>query len=255
MLQPRHAIAAEEVHVWHLLAEHVADAPMMDAMHALLSPDERSRMARYRHESDRLLYLLSRGLMRTVLASYLGCSCDDVRYANNAFGKPTLHVVGTPVAYAPGSPSLHFNLTHSRGAIALAVSLEREVGIDVELRQRSAEYLVLAERYFAESEARHLRGLNEQDRRAAFFAIWTLKEAFVKAIGRGLSFPLDAFCFELELNRLIAFKPLADSVTCDWHFHQFDLGEHHCGAVAVQSNGGAAVPIQFRDWCEVFAIR
>ena len=66
---------------------------------------------------------------------------------------------------------------------------------------------------------------------------------------------LDAFCFELELNRLIAFKPLADSVTCDWHFHQFDLGEHHCGAVAVQSNGGAAVPIQFRDWCEVFAIR
>jgi 4'-phosphopantetheinyl transferase len=249
MLQPHHTIDAREVHVWHVLAEQATSAT--PAMHALLSAEEQTRMARYRQESDRLLYLLSRGMMRTVLASYLGCACDAIRYTSNAHGKPILD--GASVAYASGS-LLHFNLTHSNGAIALAVSLGREVGIDIESRHRPAEYLLLAQRFFTESEARHLHGLDEQQRREAFFAIWTLKEAFVKGIGRGLSFPLDAFCFELEVNRLLAFKPLADTVSCDWHFRQFDLGEQHCGAVAVQSAGGEAVPMVFRDWSEVFAI-
>jgi len=246
----QHTIDAHEVHVWHLLAERVADSPIMDAALALLSPDERTRMARYRHEADRLLYLLSRGLMRTVLSSYLGCSCDSIRYASNAHGKPILD--GATVAHASGS-LLHFNLTHSNGAIALAITRDREVGIDIESRHRAVEYLLLAERFFATEEARHLQSLQEEQRREAFFAIWTLKEAFVKGIGRGLSFPLDAFCFELEMSRLIAFKPLADFVSSDWHFQQFDLGEQHCGAIAVQSAGGTKVPIRFHDWCEVFA--
>jgi 4'-phosphopantetheinyl transferase len=247
MLQRYHNIDAHEVHVWHLFAEQAANATPV--MHALLSAEERERMARYRHESDRLLYLLSRGMMRTVLASYLGCAWDAVRYTSNAHGKPILD--GASVAYASGS-LLHFNLTHSNGAIALAVSLDREVGIDIESRHRPAEYLLLAQRFFTESEAQHLHGLDEQQRRDAFFAIWTLKEAFVKGIGRGLSFPLDAFCFELELDRLVAFKPLADFVSPDWHFQQFNLGEQHCGAIAIQSPGALPASIELREWTSAF---
>lgn len=246
MLQrPRHTINAQEVHIWHLLAERLTDTALLQTLHEVLSAQELERIRCLRHARDRTLFLLSRGLMRTVLASYLGCACHEVRFAANDHGKPILF----PLADARGSLRLHFNLTHSRGAAALAVSLEREVGIDVEERGRRVDYLGLAERYFAAAEARHLRELPEDQRAEAFFAIWTLKEAFVKGIGRGLSFPLDAFCFDLDVKRLIAFRPLADFVCPDWHFHQFDLGERHCGALAVQ---GEKVKIEMRDWAAAF---
>lgn len=246
MLQrPQHTIGAHEIHVWHLLAEDLAGPALQHAIFNLLSIEEQDRMARFRHEQDRTLFMLSRGLMRSVLASYLGCKCREVRFAANNFGKPILASEFDP-------SGLSFNLTHSRGAAALAVTRDREVGIDIEQRERDVEFLALAERFFTPAEAQHLLTLRDEQRGEAFFAIWTLKEAFVKGIGRGLSFPLDAFCFDLDGNRLLRFRPLADSVSADWHFHQFDLGERHCGALAVQTRAGSDVHIEMRDWRAVF---
>jgi 4'-phosphopantetheinyl transferase len=247
--RPHHTLGAHEVHVWHLCADRLPDQQVGAGLHTLLSPEEQDRMACYRHDADRTLYLLSRGLMRSVLASYLGCACRDVRFTANDFGKPILHADCCPFANARSSEKLHFNLTHSRGAVALAVSNGREVGIDIEKRGRSVEFLPLAERFFSASEANHLKGLPTEKLGEAFFAIWTLKEAFVKGIGRGLSFPLDAFCFDLEGDRFLRFRPLADFVSPDWHFQQFDLGERHCGAVAVQGDGAQ---IHMRDWALAF---
>jgi 4'-phosphopantetheinyl transferase len=132
----------------------------------------------------------------------------------------------------------------------LAVS-RREVGVDVEEKRRKVEYLALAERFFAPSEWRYLQTLTDDDLPAAFFAVWTLKEAFVKGIGRGLSFPLDAFCFDLDRHRLSRFRPLADFVSPHWHFQQFEVGDYHCGAVAVQ---GGPARIELRDWCSAFLV-
>ena len=238
LLRPQHMIGADEVHVWHLLADELADPAVQTAAVALLSREEQARLGCIRHERDRVLFLLSRGLMRSVLASYLTCSATDLQFTSNAFGKPILH-----------ARTLHFNLTHSRGAVALAVSGAHEVGVDVEERQRRVDYLGLAQRYFAPDEARHLESISEDERADVFFAIWTLKEAYVKGIGRGLTFPLDAFCFDLDVGRLLAFRPLADFVARNWHFHQFDLGKRHCGALAVQ---GGNVTIQMREWATAF---
>ncbi|MBI2807960.1 MAG: 4'-phosphopantetheinyl transferase superfamily protein [Planctomycetes bacterium] len=247
-------MATDEVHVWHLLAEQVAAPNLLEVARGLLADDERQRMNCFRQERDRLLFLLSRVLMRTVLASYLGCDAREVRFGADDHGKPILHAGAPgvpPVARTSGSP-LQFNLTHSRGAVALAVSGGCDVGVDIEERQRSVEYLALAERFFAPAEAAHLRALPVEHLPAAFFAVWTLKEAYVKGIGRGLSFPLDAFCFDLDVTRLLRFRPLADFVSPDWHFQQFELGERHCGAVAVQNPGGGAINITLRDWREAF---
>ena len=202
-------------------------------------------MVRYGQERDRLMHLLSRAMMRTVLASYLGCASADLRFSANAHGKPILHA-------EDGPPRLHFNLTHKAGTVALAVSGDREVGIDIEERRRVVEYLQLAERFFCADEARHLRQLPPAQVSEAFFAIWTLKEAFVKGIGRGLTFPLDAFCFDLEIDRFVRFRPLADFVSPDWHFTQFELGERLRGALAVQCPAGDAVTIEMRDWAVAF---
>jgi 4'-phosphopantetheinyl transferase len=207
-------------------------------MRALLSSDELARMAAFGHERDRTLYLWSRGLMRSVLASYLGCECAGIRFTANEFGKPVLT-----------DQSLCFNLTHTRGAIAFALSREHDVGVDVEERDRRVDYVGLARRYFAAREAQHIEELGEADRPTAFFAIWTLKEAYVKGLGRGLTFPLDAFAFELDVHRLIAFRALADFVACDWHFHQFDLGPRHCGAIAIQ---GSPARVVMHDWTQHF---
>lgn len=247
LLRPQHTIGADEVHVWHLLADGLSDPAALEALRALLSAEELTRMNGLGHARDRTLFLLSRGLMRSVLASYLGCLCHDLQFTSNAYGKPILRPNGSA-----GAPTLQFNLTHSRGAVALAVSGGREVGVDVEERERRVDFLGLAQRYFAAAEARHLEALREEERSEAFFAIWTLKEAYVKGIGRGLTFPLDAFAFDLEANRLIAFRPLADHVARDWHFHQFDLGARHRGALAVQKPAGDDVKIEMRDWAKRF---
>src|SRR5205085_317731 len=148
-----HTIGAHEIHVWHLLADDITDETTLLAIDALLTDDEHERMARFRHAGDRTLFLLSRGLMRSVLASYLGCRTTDVRFAVSNFGKPVLH------ADTPGAAGLCFNLTHSHGVAALVVGKNREVGIDVEKRERQVEYIALAQRYFAEPEAQHLLGL------------------------------------------------------------------------------------------------
>src|ERR1043165_4496847 len=241
MQRLHHPLGVSEVHIWHLLTDHVSISSMASAVQPLLSPEEQGRQTCYAHPRDQLMYVLSRGLMRTVLASYLRCPCHEVRFTANRYGKPILHA-------ERDVPPLHFNLTHSRGAIALAVSRGREVGIDVEERQRSVDYVALAERFFAPPEARHLQQLREEQRSGAFFALWTLKEAFVKGIGRGLSFPLDAFCFELEEDRLIDFRPLADFVSHEWYFHQFELSPRHCGALAVQNPAGHGIHIEMFDW-------
>ncbi len=240
MTRPR--LSPNEVHVWHLLAEQAPAAMDDPRWRALLSDDEAVRLERYRQPRDRLHFLLARVLTRRVLANYLDVSPGELRFAAAPLGKPLL-----------SHHDLRFNLSHSQGAVVLAVSESHEVGVDVEDAGRDRQLLDLAERYFAPDEAEHLRRLDDIDRAAAFFAIWTLKEAFVKALGQGLSFPLDAFCFDLDRDRLVGFRPLAANVTHDWHFTQFALAPRHRGAVAVQAERGTPIRVAMHDARELFA--
>jgi 4'-phosphopantetheinyl transferase len=238
---PRTASEPDEIHVWHLFVEQLTDGDLAQSLQCLLTPEERQRQYRYAHERDRLQFFLARVLARTVLSSYLDRPSESLRFTTTPYGKPVL-------LPAEGQPEIHFNLTHSHGAIACAVNPTREVGIDVEDQERSLAYLELAERYFAAPEAEHLRRLAAEQRRAAFFSIWTLKEAFVKAIGQGLSYPLDTFAFELDSDRLRRFRPLAASVPSHWHFFQFQLGPRHRGAAAVQGAPDRPIRLRMFDW-------
>jgi 4'-phosphopantetheinyl transferase len=239
---PQHSLGPDEVHVWRLHADAVADSGLMGCLEGLLAADEAERRNRYVHERTRQEFLLARGLARTVLASYTGLSPHELRFTADAFGKPVLEPIG--------NPHVHFNLSHSHGVVVCAAALDRHVGIDVEDSGRRLECLDLAERYFAAAEVAHLHRLPVVDRQEAFFAIWTLKEAFVKAIGHGLSFPLDTFAFELERDRLLRFHPPAE-LPGRWRFFQFEPTPQHRGALAVECKGDE-VRIDVRDWCGVF---
>jgi 4'-phosphopantetheinyl transferase len=228
-----------------LRADDVTEPALVRRFETLLSFDEQERHERFAHERTRREYLLARGLARTVLASYTGIPPRALRFTADAFGKPVLCV---PAA----DPGVHFNLSHSHGVIVCAVAMARQVGIDVEDGGRRIEFLDLAERYFAAPEVAHLHRLPDDERQAAFFAIWTLKEAFVKAIGQGLSFPLDSFAFELERDRLRHFRP-PTTLPGSWRFFQFEPTAQHRGALAVECNG-ADVRIVMREWMETFGV-
>jgi 4'-phosphopantetheinyl transferase len=240
---PRQTLGPDEVHVWHFNGDRAGHPELLRRFEALLSEDEDQRRRRFANERIRREFVLARGLVRTVLAGYTGADPAGLRFWADAYGKPIL-------AEPPPGPRLHFNLSHSHGVVACAVALGRPVGIDVEGRERALDCLDLADRYFAPQEAAHLRRLAEDDRRADFFAIWTLKEAFVKAIGQGLSFPLDSFAFELDGGRLVGFRP-PPSPPGRWQFFQFEPTPRHHGAVAVEA-AEAPVRVVMRDWAGGF---
>ena len=181
-----------------------------------LSAQEQARAARFVFERDRHRYIVGRGLLRLRLGGYLDCEAAQVPIVTTRHGKPRL----------PGAePPLHFNLSHSGALAVLAVSTRFEVGVDVaELRDIEEN---LAERFFAPGECVQLRNVPPPERLAAFFRCWTRKEAFVKALGLGLSLPLDSFEVSIADEsepRLIGWRENPE-VTARWRFFSFTL-EH-----------------------------
>ncbi len=169
----------DEVQIWYAYpALHHLD---LDTS-ALLSRDEQERRARFRFETSRDDFIFCRGMLRILLASYLGAPPAELCLAYSAHGKPSLV---TP------SGDLEFNLSHSHGIVLFAFSQGRRVGVDVEYVRRDLNVQEIAGRFFSAAENHAL--MQRSYMHDAFFHCWTRKEAFVKARGEGLSCPLDSF--------------------------------------------------------------
>ncbi len=177
-------IPAGEVHVWRAWLDVCTE--VFGRLEASLAPDERERAARFRFARDRERFVAARGILRDILARYLGVNAAAPRFRYGEAGKPALE----------GSPELRFNASHSHGLGLYAVALGRDVGIDVELIRPGPAGERIAERFFYPSETASLRALPEEQQAGAFFRIWTRKEAYIKAVGKGLSIPLNSFAAE-----------------------------------------------------------
>lgn len=185
------------------------------ALAELLDDAERARAARFAFEEDRQAYVAAHALLRVALSRRAGGAPRDWRFGATKLGKPFL--IDPP-------RDLRFSMTHTRGMVAVALAEGSEIGVDVEPANRRAESMKLAERFFAPDEAALLRALEGDARREAFFAIWTLKEAVVKATGEGLSRALDSFSIFLDPPRLIMRDPTAAG---DWRLAHWRRGAHH----------------------------
>ncbi|MFO0818076.1 MAG: 4'-phosphopantetheinyl transferase superfamily protein [Pirellulales bacterium] len=169
----------------------VEDEQLAAEYRELLSEAERGRYERFYFDRDRLQYLATRALVRTVLSRYADVSPKEWRFRIDARGKPS---VSGPWTSRP----LHFNLSNTRGLVACAVSLGHErVGVDVERLDRRNDLAALANRYFCPTESRTLMTLDAAVRPRRFFDYWTLKESYIKARGLGLAIPLDSFRFQI----------------------------------------------------------
>ncbi|PPD43448.1 MAG: 4'-phosphopantetheinyl transferase [Methylocystis sp.] len=164
-----------------------------DALVSLLNEEERARAARFAFGEDRNSYIAAHALLRAELSKRAGLPPQDWRFAAAAHGKPFL--IDAP-------RDMRFSLSHTRGMVAVAICEGVDIGVDVEPSDRRAESMKLAERFFAPEEVTLLRTVEGEARRDMFFAIWTLKEAVVKATGQGLSRALDSFAVSLDPPRV-----------------------------------------------------
>lgn len=233
LLPPRN-----EVHLWYLQPQRAGDAAAWDRCVTLLSPEERGRWERYRHASARALFLAGAVLVRTTLSQYLDVPCDQWQFAANAYGKPRI------VAPLAGL-SLCFNLTHTEGLAACAVAWERAVGVDAERVGRTVDR-DLARRFFAPAEVAHLDCLPEAQRGDVFLRYWTAKEAYLKALGTGLSTALDSFTIDLAADRP-RLTGANDTAAVGWEFFQLQPTPEHWVAVAVSARREAPVTLVIRE--------
>lgn len=226
------ALTAEEVHVWSagLDCDAVTFWPS-------LTEDEQAAAMRFRFDVHRRRYIAARGLLRKILGEYLGCDPGGLRFDYGRFGKPTL-------------PGIAFNVSHAGPLALFAVATEGDVGVDVErLRPEPAEDEV-AERFFSFREVKALRSLPLPEQPRAFLACWTRKEAFIKALGNGLSLALDSFDVTLRPGDTPALTRTAWSASEPGRWSLVDLSTRFPGHVAALAVRRTGIRVIVRDWTE-----
>lgn len=210
------------VHLWQTGLHASEDA--IHACHELLLPEEREKAARYRVERPRGDYILTRGTLRSLLAKYLRRGPQEITFQYTEYGKPFL----------PGS-DLYFNVSHTDGLALMAFVRQREVGVDVERVRAQSDVMKIAERFFSGHERGNLRKLTGDDVHAAFFRCWTRKEAYIKAVGEGLSLPLHQFDVSIEASpnqALLATRPDPAEVK-RWSIYNVPVIPGYAAALAI----------------------
>lgn len=185
-------------------------------LEALLSEDERDRAERFVFDRDRRRFIVARARLRELLASRLDIRSDSVPLTTGVHGKPAL---------APGlaNSELRFNVSHCDDLAVYAFASEREIGVDVELVRDVPDTDGIAARFFSPRERETYRALAPEDRTVGFFNCWTRKEAFIKAVGDGLAYPLDRFDVSLTPDEPAAILRVEEvpGDRCGWRMRGF----------------------------------
>jgi 4'-phosphopantetheinyl transferase len=211
------------------------------ACEAVLSAPERERAGRIRDASARDHFVLAHALARTALARAAAVDPGRIALRIGPRGKPEIDA-------PPEARPFRFNLSHTDGLAACAIARSAAVGVDVEARDRSVDPLPLAARFFAPAETAVLRALGDEPRRQRFLAVWTLKEALLKAIGVGIAGGLARVAFDLDAEppRLLAGGVAGDPAR--WQLLVLAPTPRHLLALAVERGAGAdyAVDVALR---------
>ncbi|MEG4074515.1 4'-phosphopantetheinyl transferase superfamily protein [Microcoleus sp. Pol14C2] len=173
-----------EIHVWRVSLAQTESC--LQSLQETLSPDERTKANGFHFPKGRSQFIVSRGALRAILSGYLNINPHILRFDYNPYGKPSLIA-------AQGGNTLSFNLSHSGNMALIAITKNRDIGVDIESINPNFPGLEIAEKFFSPLENSVLRSLPEHFQPKAFFTCWTRKEAYIKAVGKGLSIPLNQF--------------------------------------------------------------
>src|SRR5262245_2251754 len=230
-----------DVHVWYLWRERLTDAQSLARHTQILSRDEKIRAQSFRFEDDRNLYVLGKAFVRILLSRYAPIDPSLWEFTPNEYGKPA-------ISGPSGVREIAFNITHTTGLISAVFALDSSVGIDAEHHGRRIDALAIAEHYLSPDEYSALSMLGDSDRRQRFFEYWTLKEAYIKANGLGMSMDLSTFTFDIHDDaRGISLRSTRVADPAFWTFRLLKPGPNHTVAVAVRSSAESALRFGIYD--------
>ena len=229
------------IDIWLAHYDNIDDQQLA-AMRTLLSEYEQVQEQRFHFSDDRKRYLVTRAMVRTVLSRYAQVDPAQWQFTTNAYGRPEI------AALHEEATGLRFNVSHTRSLIALGITRQRELGIDVECLGDRRVSLGVADHVFAREELAALRAVPPAGQSARFLEYWTFKEAYVKARGMGLSIPLDKFNFHFPDAHTVTFStdPTLNDDPGRWAFWQFSPTPKHLLAVCAERLGRDELSIGFR---------
>jgi len=217
-----------EAHIWYICPESIKDSETLMQLKTVLSSDELEQYQRFYFSEDSHRYLVSHALVRHVLSKYEAISPSEWVFVCTPRGRP--EIANLDVS------ALRFNLTHTTGLVACIVSLDHDCGIDAEYIVERRDLLGVAQKMFSDIEFGELQQLTGQEQLEYFFSRWTLREAYVKATGIGISFPTSKLLFECKGDLMIRleFDPKLDDDSGHWQFSLLRPSHQHITAIALR---------------------
>jgi len=223
-------IADQEIHLWHVYDENIRHSGLLSQYFDILSEEECIQQKRFYFEKDRHQYLITRAMVRSVLSLYeTSIAPQEWTFQKNDFGKP---LISNQSLIKP----LNFNISHTEQLIIMAITSNRKIGVDVEYLPRLGKILDIANRFFSPAEVRQLLALPPEKQKNRFFDLWTLKEAYIKACGMGLSIPLNHFRYSFSRRGKISisFDPARQDQPESWQFWQIHPNDTHKISLAIK---------------------
>jgi 4'-phosphopantetheinyl transferase len=224
MASVRKPLSADDVCVWYRVTGSLGEQAVRN-FEATLSADELARCGRFHFNEDRRDFAAAHALLRRTLSLYSALPPREWRFQLNRYGKPA--------TVSDQAVGLTFNLSHTRGLVTCAVACGHDVGIDVEAIRGSETRRDIAARFFSDAEQRYLSACAPHEYALRFVELWTLKEAYIKALGTGLSHPLDSFSFTFGDGGIV-FDPGSGVSPRQWQFAVAIPSPGFCLAVAVR---------------------
>ena len=231
-------ISPNHVDIWLTNCGALSEPNLLPDYGYILTDSERQQHGRFHFAKDRHRYLVTRLLIRHVLSRYVPIKPQDWRFEATHYGKPFITNVH------PVAQDLSFNISHSDSVVVVAIAHQRSIGIDIEDLSRKAP-LEVADHFFSPYEVRQLRALPSAQQPRRFFDLWTLKESYIKARGKGLSIPLDQFSFSLDPQPYLAasFDSGLDEAPQRWAFWQWCPSNISLAALCVDTGASSHVPL------------
>ena len=229
-IETQTSLPEDEVHLWRVDLASVAKGE--ERWQQILTADERTRAARFHFSKDRQYFTATRALLRIILGGYLQSDPAELAFQYSKREKPSL-------IQSPSTVPLEFNVSHSGDGAVLAFARGRPLGVDVEQVRENFDHEAIARRFFSEQEQSQLADLPPLERYQGFFRCWTRKEAYIKALGTGLSLPLDQFDVSLkpgDANALLATRPDSSEVA-HWSLQDVPAFDGYVAALCVRGHG------------------
>ncbi len=229
LIKSRHIINDDEIHIWRFNLDPVKS--FNEFFINLLSDEEKKQVEKIKLGDVKNRSIISKAIIKNIISNYLGLNIKQIIFSYNEFGKPV-------IPERINSFRLNFNISHSGDLGLIAITRKNLIGIDVEKMNELDQIDDIINLCFTETEKYMLSCLESTEKKEVFYKIWTGKEAFIKAIGKGFSFPLKNISFRLNSKKEMVIGEILDPMNTgkDWQIYNFNPQDNYTSALVINNN-------------------